>query len=202
MRIFSILLIFMVFLWPTSYAKPLYYCDKGQSEFRAVDLDTMLGPVRIALFDAYAPITTENFVYYVNQGFYNNTVVHDIQRRFILKAGVYGADQQPKMPLRNPIVNESSNKIKHRAMRVAMWRDGHPDTATSSFFINLNNNRNLDMPHGYAVFGEVIEGMDRVKRMQYQFLCHAIPQTQAECHPVLIRSAKLVNISCESVAKT
>jgi cyclophilin family peptidyl-prolyl cis-trans isomerase len=193
-----ILLILITF---SAFGKP-YYCAPGETSFRAVDFETLLGSVRIALFDKHAPLTTENFAYYVNQGFYDNTLVHDIERRFIIQAGRYDADAQLKMPLADPIKNESDNGIKHRAMRVAMWRDSSPDTAQSAFFINLRDNQALNIPHGYTVFGEVIEGKDRLKRMQYQFSCHKIPTNDPNCHPIVIRSAKLVSIPCKTAEST
>jgi cyclophilin family peptidyl-prolyl cis-trans isomerase len=195
----AISLIFIAF---SALAQPEYYCDQGEKSFRAVDLETLLGPVRIALFDKYAPLTTENFTYYVNQGFYNNTLVHNIEPRFMLQAGLYGTDAKPKAPLTSPIKNESKNGILHKARRVAMWRGDSPDTATSRFFINLRSNPNLDIPNGYAVFGEVISGMDRIKRMQYQFSCHEIPTEDEECRPIVIYSAKLVNIPCDKAEAT
>jgi cyclophilin family peptidyl-prolyl cis-trans isomerase len=158
----------------------------------------VLGPIRIALFDRYAPITTENFVYYVKQGFYDNTLVHQIERRFVLQAGLYDANFILKAPLREPIINESANGIKHRSMRVAMWRNEQPDSATSSFFINLNDNPTLNIPQGYTVFGEVIQGKDRIKRMQYQVMCQNIDNLGSDCHPIIIHSAKLVNVPCTS----
>jgi peptidyl-prolyl cis-trans isomerase A (cyclophilin A) len=197
----AILLFFMVLLTPSlSLARtaPKYYCEPGQQAFRAVDLETVMGPIRIALFDQHAPITTENFVYYVNQGFYDNTVVHQIERRFVLQAGLYDANFTLKPPLRDPIVNESNNGIKHRSMRVAMWREKVPDSATSSFFINLSDNPTLNIPQGYAVFGEVIEGKDRIKRMQYQVMCQQIDKIDSDCRPIIIHSAKLVNVPCTS----
>jgi peptidyl-prolyl cis-trans isomerase A (cyclophilin A) len=199
MRAHLNLLIFMIIpLLAQARPAPKYYCESDQKAFRAVDLETVLGPIRIALFDSHAPITTENFVYYVNQGFYDNTVVHQIDRRFVLQAGLYDANFVLKPPLRDPIMNESGNKIKHRAMRVAMWRSERPDSATSAFFINLNDNPTLNIPQGYAVFGEVIEGKDRLKRMQYQMMCQAIDKPDADCRPIIIHSAKLVNVPCTS----
>lgn len=195
MKITRILLIFIVF---SANAQPQYYCAPGESSFRAVDFKTVLGPIRIALFDAYAPKTTENFAYYVSAGFYDNTVIHDVERRFFVQAGLYDADYVFKAPLRPPVLNESDNGIKHQAMRVAMWRDQHPDTATSGFFINLADNRTLNIPNGYTVFGEVITGKDRVKRMQYQFLCQDIQQVESGCRPIVIHSAKLVSIPCDT----
>lgn len=192
-------LILMAF---SALAQPEYYCNQGEKTFRAVELSTLLGPVRIALFDKYAPATTDNFAFYVEQGFYDNTLVHNIERRFILQAGLYGIDSEPKPPLAGPIKNESTNGILHKARRVAMWRGDSPETATSEFFINLRNNPNLDIPHGYAVFGEVINGMDRIKRMQYQFSCHKIPTQNEECRPIVIYSAKLVNIPCDKAEAT
>jgi cyclophilin family peptidyl-prolyl cis-trans isomerase len=190
--------IFTATLSASAAPEPPYYCSKKEASFRAVDLDTLLGPIRIALYDAFAPITTENFVYYVRQGFYDNTLVHEVERRFVMQAGLYGSDFQEKKPLRPPIANESSHGITHQAMRVAMWRGADPDSATSGFFINLNDNPTLDIPQGYAVFGEVIEGSDHLLEMQYQFLCHKTLESRSHCRPILIHSAKLVDIPCET----
>lgn len=193
-----ILLCFIVSQQTFAGASPKYYCEQGQSEFRAVDFETVLGPIRIALFDRYAPLSTENFVYYVNQGFYDNTLVHQIDRRFLLQAGRYNLDHTLKTPLLAPVTNEWTNGIKHRAMRVAMWRGSDPNSASSGFFINLSDNPTLNIPMGYAVFGEVVEGKDRIKRMQYQMMCQNMEQAQSNCRPLIIHSAKLRTISCAS----
>lgn len=196
MQKLGILLLFIAF----SASSSPHFCAQGEKTFRAVDLETLLGPIRIALFDTEAPNTAANFADYVNQGFYDETVIHAIERRMLVRAGIYDVNHKAKAPIHAPIKHES-NGIKHKPMRVGMWRSEHPDTATSEFFINLGDNTTLNIPYGYTVFGEVIKGKDRVKRMQYTFLCQNIEKSDSDCKPIVIHSAKLVNISCDAQTK-
>jgi peptidyl-prolyl cis-trans isomerase A (cyclophilin A) len=125
-------------------------------------LETSLGNIKVELFANKAPITTQNFLTYVNAGFYNGTIVHRVD--FVVGMGGYTEALMAKSTL-PPIKNESKNGLKNVRGTLSMARYDAPDSATSQFFINLKDNTHLDPEagkFGYAVFGRVIEGMDVV----------------------------------------
>lgn len=129
-----------------------------------VILETSQGNITIELFAEKAPITVENFLAYVDEGFYDGTQFHRVIPGFMVQGGGFNADMQQKSG-RAPIVNEASNLISNKRGTIAMARTRIPDSATSQFFINLVDNLNLNYTGsnpGYAVFGQVIEGFDVV----------------------------------------
>ena len=129
-----------------------------------------MGTIKVELYPAKAPITTRNFLDYVNSGFYNGTIVHRVD--FVIGLGGYTETMMPSST-RPPIKNESKNGLKNLRGTLAMARFDNPDSATSQFFINLKDNSHLDPSgagFGYAVFGKVIEGMDVVDKISYAYL--------------------------------
>ncbi len=131
-------------------------------------LETNLGTIEILLNREKAPITVENFVNYVNSGFYNQTVFHRVIDGFMIQGGGFTSDGVPK-ETRSPIVLESDNGLKNTLGTIAMARTMNPDSATSQFFINVVDNPALDYAPGnpgYAVFGTVVSGMDTVNRIK------------------------------------
>lgn len=137
-----------------------------------VALHTNLGDIIIELDPVKAPLSSENFLTYVKDGFYNGTVFHRVIDNFMAQGGGYTADLQQK-PTRAPIRNEANNGLSNLRGTIAMARTGDPHSANSQFFINLVDNPRLDhvneqsgMTWGYAVFGKVVEGMDVVDRIR------------------------------------
>jgi peptidyl-prolyl cis-trans isomerase A (cyclophilin A) len=134
-----------------------------------VVMKTSMGEVRIRLFRDKAPISVENFLGYVNKQFYDGTVFHRIIPTFMVQGGGFTADLTKK-PTGAPIKLESQNGLKNTRGTVAMARTGDPNSATSQFFINVVDNPMLDYPkpdgNGYAVFGEVVSGMDVVDKIK------------------------------------
>lgn len=137
-----------------------------------VALHTNLGDIVIELDPVKAPASSENFLAYVKDGFYNGTVFHRVIDNFMAQGGGYTADLQPK-PTRAPIQNEANNGLSNLRGTIAMARTGEPHSANSQFFINLVDNPRLDyvssengMTWGYAVFGKVVEGMDVVDKIR------------------------------------
>lgn len=129
-----------------------------------VTLKTNFGDIVLELDDEKAPISVANFLKYVDEGFYNNTVFHRVIAKFMIQGGGYSADLKKKSG-HEPIKNEAANGLKNRRGTVAMARTSVVDSATSEFFINLADNSFLDhkvRDYGYAVFGKVVEGMDVV----------------------------------------
>jgi cyclophilin family peptidyl-prolyl cis-trans isomerase len=132
-----------------------------------VRIQTSKGPVTVELYQDQAPATVENFLKYVDAGFYDGTVFHRVIKDFMIQGGGYTADMEKK-PTDAPIENEAANGLKNERGTVAMARTGDPHSATAQFFINHKDNAFLDHRSkdrrgwGYAVFGRVTEGMDVV----------------------------------------
>ena len=138
-----------------------------------VKLITTLGEVIIQLNTEKAPISSANFLTYVNEGFYNGTVFHRIIPDFMAQGGGFDTSFNQKA-VHAPIKNEANNGLKNTRGTLAMARTNDPDSATAQFFINykdnsfLNHTSQTSSGWGYAVFGEVIEGMDVVDAMAKQ----------------------------------
>jgi|SRR6056300_112251 cyclophilin family peptidyl-prolyl cis-trans isomerase len=130
---------------------------------------TNLGSFKIELDEKNAPITTKNFLDYVNSGFFNGTIFHRVINGFMIQGGGFTPDMEQK-DTKPPIANESNNGLKNDAYTVAMARTSIPDSATSQFFINVANNDFLNYPaqdgFGYCVFGKVTEGMDTIDKIK------------------------------------
>ena len=126
---------------------------------------TSKGEIVIALNAEKAPKTVENFLAYVDAGFYDGTIFHRVIKDFMIQGGGMNADMDKKAT-RKPVENEAKNGLKNHRGTIAMARTNDPHSATAQFFINHKDNDNLDYPSfdgwGYAVFGEVTSGMDVV----------------------------------------
>ena len=135
-----------------------------------VVIDTSAGPITIELFKDQAPVSVENFLQYVQDGFYEGTIWHRVVRGYVIQGGGYTASLGEKAT-RPPIQNEATNGLSNRKGTVAMARTRAARSATSQFFINLVDNPGLDHhgfapdDFGYAVFGRVIDGWDAVEKI-------------------------------------
>jgi peptidyl-prolyl cis-trans isomerase B (cyclophilin B) len=139
-----------------------------------VDLDTSAGKIRLELYPDAAPKSVENFLTYVKDHHYDGTQFHRVIKGFMIQGGGFGTDFKQK-PTRAPIVNEAEQSSKAGLLNtpgtIAMARTGDPNSATSQFFINVNDNGPLNFRDpsqrgiGYTVFGKVIEGMDVVNKI-------------------------------------
>jgi len=138
-----------------------------------VKLTTTLGEIIIQLNAAKAPVSSANFLTYVNEGFYNGTIFHRVILDFMAQGGGFDTSFNQKA-VHAPIKNEADNGLTNRRGTLAMARTNDPNSATAQFFINLKDNSFLNHTSptasgwGYAVFGEVIEGMDVVDAMAKQ----------------------------------
>ncbi|MBL8518041.1 MAG: peptidyl-prolyl cis-trans isomerase [Betaproteobacteria bacterium] len=134
-----------------------------------VKLHTSLGVITIQLDKEKAPISSENFVKYVESGHYNGTIFHRVMSNFMIQGGGFTADMSQK-PTRPPIQNEAKNGLKNDVYTLAMARTPDPHSGSAQFFINVKNNDFLNFPGqdgwGYAVFGKVVEGMDVVDKIK------------------------------------
>lgn len=136
-----------------------------EGEKARIIMETSMGKMIIALFDDKAPITCKNFRTYVRDGFFDGLIFHRVIPGFMIQGGGFDQDLKEK-PNRAPIMNEAHNGLKNKRGTLSMARTPDINSATSQFFINVNNNRSLDhrsmrmSEYGYAVFAEVVEGMD------------------------------------------
>jgi peptidyl-prolyl cis-trans isomerase A (cyclophilin A) len=151
-----------------------------------------LGTITIALDPEKAPVSVGNFLEYLKAGHYDGTVFHRVMPGFMIQGGGYTPEMEEKAN-RPAIVNEAKNGLRNSRGAVAMARLNDPNSATSQFFINLRDNHRLDFGiggAGYAVFGQVVEGMDIVDRIAM------VPRTSRGQHenvpevPIIIRRAR------------
>ncbi|MBK68993.1 MAG: cyclophilin [Legionellales bacterium] len=135
-----------------------------------VEITTTLGPITVELNQDKAPKTVENFLGYVKSGFYDGTIFHRVISGFMIQGG--GMDKDMKTKATNSsIENEASNGLSNLDGSIAMARTSDPHSATAQFFINTEDNPGLDFQSeteqgwGYCVFGEVVDGMEVVTKI-------------------------------------
>ena len=134
-------------------------------------LHTNFGTIKLSLFADKAPATVDNFLTYVRDGHYNNTVFHRVIDGFMIQGGGFAAGMEQKAT-RAPVKNEANNGVSNRRGTIAMARTPDPHSASAQFFINVADNSFLDFKSetpqgwGYCVFGEVVEGMDVVDKIK------------------------------------
>jgi cyclophilin family peptidyl-prolyl cis-trans isomerase len=135
-----------------------------------VVMETSMGTIKIELYPDKAPVTVKNFLGYVDDKFYDNTIFHRVISNFMIQGGGFTKDNKEKKT-KDPIKNESDNGLSNKRGTIAMARTNKPDSATAQFYINVKDNGFLDKAQardgvGYAVFGKVIEGMDVVDKIK------------------------------------
>ncbi|MCE2484611.1 MAG: peptidyl-prolyl cis-trans isomerase [Desulfurellaceae bacterium] len=160
-----------------------------------VVLSTSMGEIKIGLYEEEAPETVKNFLDYVNDGFYDNTIFHRVIPNFMVQGGGFSPDMRQK-DTKRPIRNEADNGLQNDEGTVAMARTNATHSATSQFFINVTRNSFLDHQSqanfGYCVFGRVIEGLDVVKQMEgVQTGRHGM-YDDVPLEPIVIQSARVV----------
>ena len=149
-------------------AKDLNSKDLKPKVTTNITIATSLGNIVVQLNREKAPISTDNFLNYVEKKQYDNTIFHRVIKDFMIQGGGFTADMKEKSTLA-PIKNEAQNKLSNKRGTIAMARTNDPDSATAQFFINTVDNPNLDASPsqaGYTVFGEVIEGMNVVDKIR------------------------------------
>jgi peptidyl-prolyl cis-trans isomerase A (cyclophilin A) len=167
----------------------------AQSPAPRVTLETSLGNIVLELNPEKAPRTVANFVQYVQQGHYAGTVFHRVIPNFMIQGGGFTPAMQQK-PTRDPIPLESRNGLKNLKGTIAMARTMVPDSATSQFFINVQDNPFLDQPtsqdgQGYAVFGKVVSGMDVIEKIRTVPTARRGMHADVPVEPVTILKATL-----------
>jgi len=161
-----------------------------------VVVSTSLGDITLELFKERAPVSVENFLSYVNEGFYTDTVFHRVRNGFMIQGGGYTASLVEK-PTRPPIQNEATNGLRNLRGTVAMARRATLRSATAQFYINVADNRSLDHTgyspdeFGYAVFGRVLDGLDVADRIAAVPTRKTADMEDVPVEPVIIKSVRL-----------
>lgn len=144
--------------------------DRVRDRSVYVRLETTMGDIVFRLDSEEAPVSSANFLRYVDEGAYEGTIIHRVVPGFVIQGGGHTADLT-ELPGHDPIVNEWQNGLKNIRGSVGMARDEDPDSATRQWYINLADNDRLDIARevsgnaGYAVFAHVVAGMDVVDRI-------------------------------------
>ena len=161
-------------------------------------IHTSKGEIRVELYADRAPVTVQNFVDYAKSGFYDGTIFHRVISHFMIQGGGFTPDMQKK-PTGEPIINEATNDLSNKRGTVAMARTNDPHSATAQFFINVQDNINLDhtgvdspRTWGYAVFGKVTEGMDVVDEIRFVQTSSQPPFSDVPVEPVLIENVEII----------
>jgi peptidyl-prolyl cis-trans isomerase B (cyclophilin B) len=163
-----------------------------------VQIETSHGEIILELERAKAPVSVDNFITYAKAGHYDGTIFHRVIKGFMIQGGGMSVDMQEK-PTGPPIVNEATNKLKNKTGTVAMARTAEINSATAQFFINTEDNKFLDhgglKPErfGYAVFGQVVDGMDVVYTIEQQATHSIAGYDDVPQQPVVIQSVMVLD---------
>jgi len=160
-----------------------------------IRFETSHGPFTVELFQKEAPVTVENFLRYVDDGFFDGTIFHRIVPGFVIQGGGLTSDFSNKKT-REPIANEAKNGLKNTRGSLSMARTSDISSATSQFFVNLADNGFLDhsaRDYGYAVFGRVTEGMDVIDKIAAVGTGRRKGYTDAPLEDVVILSARRID---------
>lgn len=161
-----------------------------------ISLHTNYGVIKLNLFADKAPATVENFISYVKDGFYDNTIFHRVINGFMIQGGGFTADMEQK-DTKGQIKNEANNKVQNKKGTIAMARTNDPNSATCQFFINVADNDFLNFSSetgsgwGYCVFGEVVEGMDVIDEIKKVATGRSGMHADVPVKPVIVEKAEL-----------
>ena len=161
-----------------------------------VEFETTQGSFTVELYPEKAPKTVDNFLGYVKDGFYENTIFHRVINRFMIQGGGFTRDMTEK-PTRAPIVNESNNGLENQIGTIAMARTPDPNSATAQFFINTGDNQflNYTSPEpdtvGYCVFGKVVSGMEVIHKIGVMPTTSVSGYADVPIKPIVIKHVKL-----------
>lgn len=190
--------------YPSFLAKVLLFVFGMLSSFQLlaanpqVEFETNRGTFVVELYPDKAPRTVENFLRYVSSGFYNGTVFHRTIQRFVIQGGGLTEKLEQKATF-DPIPNESTNGLSNDYGTLAMARGFGSNTATSQFFVNLEDNKFLNFYRqeagleGYTVFGKVIRGIDVVKRISESQTTKVGKLEHVPTEPIVINGSRLLD---------
>jgi peptidyl-prolyl cis-trans isomerase B (cyclophilin B) len=158
---------------------------------------TSMGEIQLELYADKAPVSVGNFVNYAKSGYYDGTIFHRVIGNFMIQGGGFTPDMQKKTT-GEPIQNEAANGLKNKRGTIAMARTNNPHSATSQFFINVNDNTDLDYTGegssrewGYTVFGRVTSGMSVVDSIRFVPTGRVQGFSDVPKEPVVIESVEI-----------
>lgn len=161
----------------------------------SVEMQTSMGRIVIELDSERAPKTVQNFVQYVNEGFYNGTIFHRVIPGFMIQGGGFTVEMEQK-PAPRKVENEARNGLRNDRGTIAMARTADPHSASAQFFINHRDNAALNYPAsdgwGYAVFGKVTQGLDVVDKIARVTTGNRSMHQNVPLEPVIIQSVKII----------
>lgn len=169
----------------------------AQAENPRVAIETNKGTIVLELFPEQSPKTVENFLGYVESGYFDGTVFHRVIPGFMVQGGGFtldGDNNLNKKDTRAPVENESDNGLANERGTVAMARTRNPHSATAQFFINVVDNPSLNYSKqgwGYTVFGKVVSGMDVAEAISKVPTTREGPMSDVPVEPVVIRSVSV-----------
>jgi len=175
----------------------LLACTASIHAAPSVEFETSQGNFVVELYPEKAPKTVANFLQYVKDGYYENTIFHRVMNNFMIQGGGFERDLTEKNT-RAPIVNESNNGLLNEAGTIAMARTADPDSATSQFFVNLVDNQFLNFVSpdpvqiGYCVFGKVTSGFEVVQKIGLSPTTAIGRNENVPVRPITIKSVKLL----------
>jgi len=164
----------------------------------AAVIHTSMGDIQLELYPDQAPVSVQNFINYANAGFYDGTIFHRVISHFMIQGGGFTPDMQKKAT-GEAIQNEAANGLSNKRGTVAMARTNDPHSATAQFFINVQDNMNLDYTSknssrtwGYAVFGRVTSGLEVVDEIRFVQTSSQPPFSDVPVEPVVIESIEII----------
>lgn len=162
-----------------------------------VKLNTSMGAITIELDEKATPKTVENFLQYVQEGFYNGTIFHRVIKGFMIQGGGLISGMKEK-PNRTPIENEAKQGLKNEKGTISMARTNDPHSATSQFFINVADNAFLNFQRetvdgfGYCAFGKVVEGIDIVMKISETKTTHRAGHDDVPVEEIVLTSVEVI----------
>ncbi len=175
----------------------LFYASTCTLAAPSVEFQTNQGDFTVELYPEKAPKTVANFLQYVKEGYYENTIFHRVINHFMIQGGGFERDLSEKNT-RAAVVNEAGNGLLNQTGTIAMARTADPDSATAQFFVNLIDNQFLDYTGpdpdqiGYCVFGKVTSGMDVIQKIGVTQTNTVGRYSDVPVKPIIIKSAKLL----------
>jgi cyclophilin family peptidyl-prolyl cis-trans isomerase len=178
-------------------ADPSPTSPPAASPSRLVKITTSMGDIIIELLPDRAPLTVANFLRYVKEGYYTNTLIHRVVANFVIQGGGHDATTYQLKPVHEPIFNESGNGLQNKRSMVGLARSDAPHSGNAQIYINLVDNPDLDpIPTrwGYAVFARVVQGMDVVDRIGVTPTGNFGPfKSDAPLKPVIIQKVEVID---------
>ena len=156
-----------------------------------------MGEFVIEVYNDRAPITAANFLRYVHEGFYSNTIIHRVVANFVIQGGGHDATTLQLKPTHDNLFNESGNGLQNKRGTVGLARAGPPHSGNAQFYVNLVDNPDLDpVPTrwGYTVFGHIVQGMDVIDRIGETPTGATGPfKSDAPLKPVIIQKMEIIS---------